>query len=105
MPGPVEQLLLVLLAGTTAALAVHSGFEGSQVLIGALLGFLAAVSWAKPAGNELRTSFNLPYGQVAEAIPRNHGLHNHPVGLNTPYNAGALPPGTAKVDEEVGAGL
>lgn len=57
-PNLIGQLLLMLAAGGTAALAAHSGFEGSQVLIGAVLGFLGAVycgiaSWAQSADGAL----------------------------------------------------
>lgn len=57
-PNVLAEILLMLAAGCTVALAVQSGFEGSQVLIGSLLGFLAAVycglaNWAQSADGAL----------------------------------------------------
>ncbi|CAL1134985.1 unnamed protein product [Cladocopium goreaui] len=42
-PNWLAEILLMAVTGCTVALSVHSGFEGSQVLIGSVLGFLAAV--------------------------------------------------------------
>eukprot|EP00931_Biecheleriopsis_adriatica_P060223 TRINITY_DN36145_c0_g1_i1.p1 TRINITY_DN36145_c0_g1~~TRINITY_DN36145_c0_g1_i1.p1 ORF type:complete len:610 (+),score=128.59 TRINITY_DN36145_c0_g1_i1:114-1943(+) len=44
-PNVFAETVLIITSAAVAALAAHSGFDGSQILLGAALGLLGAISW------------------------------------------------------------
>ena len=56
VPSLFAEGLLILSTASTVAMAVHIGFEGSQVIVGAVLGFVSAAccsDWARAADGTL----------------------------------------------------